>query len=172
MITNGEHLSLTAEHYTPAEWVERARLVMGGIDCDPASCAEANKTVRAGVWCGIEQNGLEQEWHGRVFVNPPGDRSGKLPQRFFEKLTTEVQARRVTQFIWLAFNLSQLRTLQNPASIVLLQACDVFVPRSRIRFTGSSPTKDNAFLYWGARRSQFRGVFGSQPGALWRGAGC
>ena len=169
MSVNGEHLSTTAEHFTPAEWVERARAVMGGIDTDPCSCEEAQKTVRAMRWYGVEDNGLAQPWTGRVFVNPPGDRTGKLPGKFFSHLANEVDLDHVQQFVWLAFNASHLRTLQSCDGAWLLAECDIVIPSQRIRFTGDAPTKDNAFLYWGHRRDRFRRVFGA-VGQLWRAA--
>lgn len=166
MPSNPEHLSLTAEHFTPAEWIERVSAVMGNIDTDPCSCEEAQKTVQASVWYDKERDGLTQPWHGRVFVNPPGGRSGKIPGQFFSKLAKEVVADRTHQFIWLAFNISHLRTLQGCSGTWLLDDCDIVIPRHRIRFTGDSPTKDNAFLYWGHRRDRFRRVFGGL-GQLW-----
>ena len=37
----------SVERYTPTRIVEAARVVLGSIDIDPASCAQANETVRA-----------------------------------------------------------------------------------------------------------------------------
>lgn len=59
------------EWYTPAKYIEAARLVMGGIDLDPASCELANQTVKATTYYGQAMNGLMQPWYGRVWLNPP-----------------------------------------------------------------------------------------------------
>jgi predicted nucleic acid-binding Zn ribbon protein len=59
------------EHYTPVPIVEAARLVMGGIDLDPASSAIANETVRATEYYTKEMNGLKRRWYGRVWMNHP-----------------------------------------------------------------------------------------------------
>lgn len=164
----GEHSSATPEHYSPEEWVERGRRVMGSIDFDPASCAEANETVRANVWYGVEENGLLQSWFGNGWINPPGDETGSLPPAFFAHLAHELAAGHVTQFVWLAFNLAQLRTLQGPpASRALLRECSLYIPPKRIRFTGGQPTKDNAFLYWGENRERFVEVFSEDGGVFW-----
>jgi len=179
MTAHAQTLSLTPEHYTPVEWVERARRVMGGIDLDPASCAEANRVVRAESYYTAEVDGLAHGWAkrdldfgpggrrlvpSRVFVNPPGDRRGRLPKLFWEKAALEIERRRAEQMIWLAFNAAHLRTLQHTSGAWLLQQCEVFLPADRIRFTGDSPTKDSAFLYWGPHRLRFREVFGEAPG--------
>lgn len=69
--------------YTPRAIIEIAREVMGGIDLDPASCAEAQEVVRAGKYYSLEQStcnpsyrawpcdGLYSDWSGRVWCNPP-----------------------------------------------------------------------------------------------------
>jgi hypothetical protein len=66
------HSSESAEHYTPSDIVERARRVMEHIDLDPASCAEANKWIRADRIFTRKDDGFTRPWSGRVFLNPPG----------------------------------------------------------------------------------------------------
>lgn len=59
------------EHYTPSYIVEAARELMGSIDLDPASCAEANEVVKASKYYTKEDDGLSLPWSGNVFLNPP-----------------------------------------------------------------------------------------------------
>lgn len=94
-----QHSSASNEHFTPKEYVEAARATLGGITLDPASCWEANETVRAVRFFSkvsdqpdeysVRQSngdrvccdGLSVPWTtpgftaSRVFLNPPG---GKL----------------------------------------------------------------------------------------------
>jgi hypothetical protein len=86
--------SLSNEHYTPRKYLDAARAVLGGtIDLDPASCAEANKTVRATTFFDADDDGLTKEWVGTVWLNPPyGRQAGDFILKFFD----EVCAGRVT----------------------------------------------------------------------------
>lgn len=72
------------EWYTPQRIIEAARLTLGTIDLDPASCAEANRIVRATKICTREDDGLSQEWRGNVWLNPPYGRG--IVERFVEKV--------------------------------------------------------------------------------------
>ena len=75
------------EWYTPSEIIEAARMVMGGIDLDPASAKIANLTVQATRYFDTDDDGLAQAWRGRIYLNPPYDRG--LVDRFVEKLLGE-----------------------------------------------------------------------------------
>lgn len=72
MSANVRHSSENSEFMTPEWLTDWAHHVMGGIDLDPASTHEANRTVRAKRIFTKVENGLFQEWHGRTFLNPPG----------------------------------------------------------------------------------------------------
>lgn len=75
-------LSTEDEWWTPSKYMEAARTVMGGIDLDPASCAEGNKTVKATEYYDKEMNGIDKIWEGRIFLNPP---YGSAGPEFIEK---------------------------------------------------------------------------------------
>ena len=68
--------SASAEYYTPAEYIDAVREVMGAIDLDPASCQEAQETIRATEYFTMDNDGLSMEWYGRVFLNPPYGKVG------------------------------------------------------------------------------------------------
>src|SRR5690348_6054415 len=90
--------SKTAEWFTPGHYIEAAREVLGDIDLDPASCELANRTVRATRFFDAAQDGLRQQWHGRIFMNPPYRRDG-IQGRFVAKLITEYRDGRCTEAI-------------------------------------------------------------------------
>lgn len=105
----------SAEHYTPARFVEAARYVLGDIDLDPASSPVANETVRAVRFYTAADDGLAQPWHGRVFVNPPGDKRGQLVKAFWRRSCMHARDPGGV-VLWVGFNIQQLQSLQNGLS--------------------------------------------------------
>jgi len=83
--------SVSDEWWTPTDLIELCRCVLGGIDLDPASSTAANKRIGASYIYSREDNGLEQPWFGRVYLNPPsrnGDPTAR-PHLWARKLEDE-----------------------------------------------------------------------------------
>lgn len=114
------------EWYTPPEIIKAARTVMGGIDLDPASSAVANeRCVHAARFYTREDDGLDQAWEGKVWLNPPYSRG--LVDRFVSKLLTDPG---VEQAVALVNNGTETTWGQ-----ALLEAGNaVCFPRGRVRY--------------------------------------
>lgn len=141
--------------YTPPQFLEAARGVLGKFDTDPASSETAQQLVKAKTYFTSENNGLEQKWRGRVWMNPPY--SNGLVEKFAEKLIDELNATRVNSAIVLVNNATETKWFQR-----LLEACDaVCFVRGRIKFLDSNlepkktPLQGQAFLYFGQQSSEF-----------------
>jgi phage N-6-adenine-methyltransferase len=147
----------TFEWYTPAVYVDAARQVLGGIDLDPASSAEANATVKAASYYDAETDGLARSWRGRVWLNPPY--SG-LAGRFVGKLLDEYAAGRVTAAVLLLNGYRFDAAWFQPLWDGVLCFTD-----HRIKFTSplrdSSPngTTASVFVYVGPDRARFARAF-------------
>jgi hypothetical protein len=142
---NPHHLTETNEHYTPPEIIIASFKTMGMIDLDPASCEKANQWVGAAQYFSQENNGLNQQWHGNIFLNPPG---GVCPDKeaiarysvkssqavWAEKLCDEWEAGRVKQAIFVAFNLEISRYCQ---WLDLFPFCR---PDERIKYYSEDPS--------------------------------
>jgi ParB family chromosome partitioning protein len=141
---------------TPKEWINLARLVMGGIDVDPASNDEAQKIVRAGEYFTRSKDGLAQNWIGRVWLNPPY--SQPSISRFTEKLIAELKAKHTKQACVLVNNTTDTQVGQ-----ALLGACSaVLFPAGRISFVvpGTTTTLEGTrqgqmLLYYGSNVKRF-----------------
>jgi len=149
----------TQEWFTPREYIEAARAVMGSIDVDPASCEAANATVKATEFFTKEKDGLAAKWHGNVWLNPPY--AVELITKFVTVVVEKYAAAEIEQAIVLTNNSTETRWFQ-----ALLDACSaVCFPSSRIRFIdkngnpSSSPLQGQAVFYLGDRVEEFRTVF-------------
>lgn len=157
----GRHGNLKGEYewYTPREFIEAAAAVMGGIDLDPASCDEAQETVQAGTYYTEEDNGLEKEWSGRVFLNPPF--AHPTVKFFADKLLASFEASTVPQAVFLSNACTDTGWWQ-----ALARNGVTCFPEGRIKFKGphdqgQSPTLGQTLIYLGDQKDLFRQVFGS-----------
>jgi hypothetical protein len=147
--------SLSNEHYTPKRYIEATRAVLGEIDLDPASCEEANRIVEAKKFFSVEDDGLEQEWGGRIFLNPP---YGGLAGKFIEKLCASYREGKVSAAIALVNAHCTDTTWFKP----LWDGCLCFTDH-RINFVGdgtrSGSTHGSVFIYFGPEQAKFIETF-------------
>jgi phage N-6-adenine-methyltransferase len=144
--------SLTNEWYTPAPYIEAARRVLGGFDLDPASSEEANAIVQAARYYTEADDGLAQEWKGRVWLNPP---YGRLAGGFVTKLGEEYAAGNVSAAIILVASSATSTTWFAPLRSAALCFTD-----HRINFNGvKGNTTGSIFAYLGPGRGAFKAEF-------------
>jgi len=146
------------ESYTPEKYIESARLVLGGIDIDPASNEFANKTVMAEKFYTKDADGLSVSWHGNVFLNPPY--SHPLVKQFVFKLIDEYTTGNTKRAILLTNNNTDTNWFYKAAKIAGI----VCFTKGRINFKKpdgslSSPTNGQAFFYFGENKKLFRAEF-------------
>lgn len=142
------------EWYTPEQYIEAAREVMGSIDLDPASNDFANETVKASVYYDEARNGLEQEWWGNIWLNPPY--SSALIHQFAEKLADSL-FRQAIVLVNNATETAWFRTLIENADAVVF-------PTGRIKYRKrdgekGTPLQGQAFIYFGDAPGRFLKVF-------------
>jgi phage N-6-adenine-methyltransferase len=153
------------EWYTPAEYLEAARAVMGDIDLDPATCAAAQEVVQAKVFFTKEDDGLAREWRGRIWLNPPY--SAALAPRFIEKLCAEYHAGRLDEAVVLVNNATDTAWFHN-----LLGRFPACFLRKRVPFwrpghSGGGARQGQVIFYLGPNVSAFWRVFSPLGVVVW-----
>jgi ParB family chromosome partitioning protein len=151
------------ERYTPVEYLASAKAVMGRIDLDPASCKAANErhaeTLGELKYFSKEDDGLERDWKGNIWLNPPYSRG--LINRFVDKLLTEIETGNLSQAVVLVNNGTDTEWFQH-----LLEACKGLIfPNHRIHFffpdgTQKKQTRQGqAIFYFGSKHKAFINEF-------------
>jgi phage N-6-adenine-methyltransferase len=146
------------EWYTPPEYIEAARAMMGTIDLDPASSEIANRTVCASEYFTKEDSGLGKPWAGHVFMNPPY--SSELIKQFASKFAGHVLSEEIVQGIVLVNNATEtawFRELVDCAAAVVFTAV-------RVKFLDpqgnpGAPLQGQAIIYFGSYPGDFLSAF-------------
>lgn len=145
------------EWYTPAEYIDAARRVMGGIDLDPASCDEAQEVVKAAYYYTKQDDGLTMPWFGCVWLNPPY--STPLIRQFVTKLIEEHAAGNITEAVILTNNSSDTAWFHD-----LLARYPACFTRGRVQFWRADhetfgARQGQTLFYLGENITAFRDTF-------------
>jgi phage N-6-adenine-methyltransferase len=142
------------EWYTPGEYISKARAVMGSITLDPATSELSNSKINAENIFTVFENGLDQEWHGNVWLNPPY--SQPAINDFANKMVEEWESGRVDAAIVLTHNYTDTKWFHT-----LAESCfAICFTRGRIAFVNmigekAAPTQGQAFFYFGENIDKF-----------------
>lgn len=146
------------EWFTPPAYIDAARNVLGAIDLDPASHPKAQAWIGATEFYTKANDGLAQDWHGRVWLNPPYSR--ELIGRFIKKLAEEIHNKHVKAAIVLTHNYTDTEWFHQAVAI----ATAICFTRGRVRFVDDlgnpcAPTQGQAFVYYGEKLDAFASAF-------------
>ena len=146
------------ESYTPEEYIEAARLVMGSIDLDPASNDLAQKTIQAATFYTVHDDGLTKPWAGNVWLNPPY--TARVINLFVGKLCQHFNAGEVTSAVLLTNNNTDTAWWHE----AMQSAAAVCFTAGRVNFYKpdggkSSPTNGQTFFYFGRDMDAFKREF-------------
>lgn len=147
------------EWYTPSEYIEAARQVMGSIDLDPASSKTANKIVKAKKFYTLDDDGLSKKWIGNVWLNPPY--ASGLVEQFTRKLFEEWINGRTKSAVVLLNNATETQWFQS----LLVECSAICFIAGRIKFLDATlepkktPLQGQAAVYFGKDRDGFARAF-------------
>jgi hypothetical protein len=156
-LARGAHVgnnSCDNEWYTPEEYIQPFRDMVGGIDIDPASCEFANRQVKAKRFYSIDEDGLTQQWKGNIWLNPPYGSGAVEP--FIDKVIQEMSAGRIKHIAVLVNNATETKWFQR----LLVNSQAVCFLASRIKFLKpsaetNSPLQGQVICYGGSKIEEF-----------------
>lgn len=146
------YTSESEDWHTPRDIIVRVENTFGGaIDLDP--CSNLGKpNVPSVSRFTIDEDGLAQEWFGRVYMNPPyGDVLGK----WIEKLVKEFNRERVIEAVALVPSRTDTRWFR---SLRAFPRCFIF---GRLKFSesGNSAPFPSMAVYLGSKTGRFVKAF-------------
>lgn len=116
----------SSDHWaTPPDVMAALVEEFGLFDLDPCCRPE---TAKAPIFFTPEQDGLDREWHGRVFLNPPYSK----PRPWLDKAAQEVAAGRAS----LVVALLPVRTDTRWFHDAVLPKAELRFLRGRVRWLG------------------------------------
>ncbi len=152
--------------FTPPEYLDSVRAVMGEIDLDPFTSETANEIVSAKWIFTTKKSAFDHDWkvskNVRVFMNPPY--SAGLCGRAINRFIDQYETHNFTEGIVLVNNATDTRWFN-----ALIKYCSaVCFTDHRISFWNadrkniSGNTRGQAFFYFGKRLVRFKEIFEKQ----------
>lgn len=140
--------------YTPPQIVDLIQQCLSGITLDP--CADDEKHVEACQHLTASDDGLSQQWSGRVFMNPPYS----CPSAWIAKLQEEFNCGRVEEAIALVPVATDTKWFHP-----LISSNLICFWKGRIKFldTNYQPKiparQSHCLIYWGNNSARFKEIF-------------
>lgn len=157
------------EWYTPKKIIRLVKRLMKEIDVDPASSKTANRIIGAKKYYTKEEDGLKQEWKGRVWMNPPY--SQPLVTKFCNLFVEKHISGEISEGCVLVNNATETRFYQN-----MMQHCRaICFVKGRIKFVDANgestgaPLQGQTILYFGEYVDSFAEVFSELGVVLFHG---
>lgn len=170
------------EYFSPQPIIKAARAVMGGIDLDPASSAQANKRIGASRFFGLQFegswfDGMAEKWSGRVWMNHPFGRAEKACSlschkehehhdrdwhgnaAWINKLVSEFESGRVTGACCITYACTSeawFRPLLQCVQCFLVPRTNYLLPDGTVK---KGVTKGSVVTYFGSDPDKFAAAF-------------
>jgi ParB family chromosome partitioning protein len=149
--------------FTPPEYLDSVRAVMGSIDLDPFTSAKANEIVQASHVFTLERSAFEHDWKvcraARAFMNPPY--SAGLCGRAIDRFLSQYEAKSFVEGIVLVNNATDTRwfgaLVKRCAAICFTDHRISFWNADRKNVSGN--TRGQSFFYFGRRLDRFKAEF-------------